>query len=325
MQRSARWSVSTLILAILVLAPISMAWAGAVPLGDGVVIDSARGVAYLTNGAGNMEAVELGRGRVLWSAETAAKPLAAHGDLVIAQAEPAAAGSLEIVSFDAANGKPGPVKAKVELPGHVKAGLRDTPGKSFRAAARMAGDDLVVSWLATGASDDAVRGYLPSIEEGADPAAAAGSIARSSGAVQVDLDAGVAIETQEVVASPAALETLPATAVPGATGNLFASADGRHVLASERQEADDPFKSYRWTIYARDSGEQLGELSSISSVVPFVVTDGSLLFLSQRSVRPQGGEVLDEPMQLRAFDLAQGRQLWSREVADPNFRGPFPH
>lgn len=326
MQRSARWSVSTLIVATLALTLSSLAWAGAVPLGDGVVVDSARGVAYLSNRAGQMEAVELGRGKVLWSAGSPAKPLAADADRVIAQIESETAGGLEIASFEAKSGKPGGMKTRVDLPANVKAGLRDTPGKSFRTAAQLSEDGLVVSWVATGASrDDRARGYLPSVEEGGDPVAAAGTVERLAGSVRVDLDSGIAIEAQGPVAGSTQIETLPATAVPGASGNLFASADGRHVLASERQIGDDPFQSYRWTIYARESGEKLGEISSISSAAPFLVTGDHLVFVSQRSIRPQGKKLIDEPMQLRAFDLAQGRQAWAREVSDPSFRGALPH
>lgn len=326
MQRSARWSVSTLILATLASTLSTPAWASAVPLGDGVVVDSARGVAYLTNPGGQMEAVELGHGKVVWSAKMAAKPLAADAGRVVAQVESEVDGSLEIASFDAASGKPGKMKTKVELPSNVKAQLRDTPGKSFRAAARLDGDELVVSWLATAASRDGVaRGYLPSIEEGGDPVAAAGSVERLAGAVQVDLDSGLAVEAQAPVGSTTQIEILPAAAVPGASGNLYASADGRHVLASERQIGDDPFQSYRWTLYARDSGERLGEISNINSVAPFVVVGGNLVYLSERSIRPQGKKVIDEPMRLRAVDLARGVQLWSRDVSDSRYRGPLPH
>lgn len=319
MQRSKKWAVPVLVLATAALGASSAALADAVNLGDGVVVDTARGVAFVANAAGDLDAVELERGHLLWSA-AAAKPLAAAEGLVIAQAEPSAAGALEIVSFDPADGTRGRVKARVELPKKVRADLRDAPGRSFRAAARMEQGGLRVSWTATNTSPDGtMRGYLPSAGEGGGPAEL------TTGAVLLDLDSGVATEADAPAAAGVSVEALPASAVPGATGNLFASADGRHVLESARRSGDDPFEGYGWTIYARDTGEALGELTSSSSAVPFVVAGGRLLYVSQRSVRARGNEVVDEPMQLRAFDLAQGRQLWSREVSDPNFRGPFPH
>ncbi len=116
----------------------------------------------------------------------------------------------------------------------------------------------------------------------------------------------------------------PGPEVPGGAGTLFLSADGRHVLASEPQTGDEPFASYRWTIYVRDTGAELGEVNSISSFAPFVVASGSLVYVASRTIRPQGRDVVDRPLRLAAIDLSSGEEIWSRPASDPAFRGPFP-
>jgi outer membrane protein assembly factor BamB len=324
MLRAVRLSVSIPLVAVLVLSAAPAAVAAGVSLGDGVVVDAGRGAAYMRGPDGTMSAVELAGGRILWTTSEAAKPVAAADGSVVAQIE-SAAGSLDLVGFDAGSGRRSGMRASVELPEGVSAIMNDHPNRSFRVSAVDQGGVLLVSWQATGDGSRPMQGFVPAVEEGGEPLPQAQPLERSSGAAHLDLDSGAVSPAAAPAAVAAAMEHLPAGAVAGASGNLFSSADGRHVLASERQASSDPFSSYRWRIYDRAGGPALGELSSISSSAPFVVTGGRLVYLSQRSMRPgKGKEVIDQPMSIRAFDLASGKEAWSVEVADPSFRGPFP-
>ena len=106
-------------------------------------------------------------------------------------------------------------------------------------------------------------------------------------------------------------------------GRYHTSADGRHVLASQRDPEGGIWQAYRWTVRASDSGVALGEMSHHSANAAFVVADSSLIYLTQPSYRVEGGDVIAQPMQLQAFDLSSGQTLWKRQVADPNYSGPI--
>lgn len=326
MLRSRRSSVLLFLLLAFASATAFAQVAGprqAVPLADGVLVDAERLVAYVMNPQRGLEAVALDGGALLWSADVAAKPLAAVGDLVIAQAETHQAGRLDVVSFDARDGSPGRLTARVELPDSVTARLEDEPNRSFRLRAALERDELVLTWTATkiGGSDE-LQGYLPSAEESQAPSVKASS--RLEGAAAIDLSTGsVRPLAAAKAAGPRPLEVLT-DRLAGAKGRLFTSADGRHVLASARQDGGDPWQRYRWTIYERESGERLGELAQVSSTAPFLVADARLVYLAQPFFRRQGDDLVGVPMQVRAVDLASGVELWTKDVNDPSFRGPFP-
>ena len=91
------------------------------------------------------------------------------------------------------------------------------------------------------------------------------------------------------------------------------------MLASERVDA----VSYRWTLSTRD-GTALGEMISETSYLPFEVQDRVLLFVTGLRLTNNKGEVSVEMPTLVAFDLAKGARIWTREIRDTVYRGPFP-
>ena len=175
MLRSRRSSVSLyLFLAVVVAFASATAFAQprAVALADGVLVDAEGLVAYVMSPGRGLDAVELGGGTLVWSADVAAKPLIAVGDLLLAQAETREPGRLDVVSFDVRDGSAGRLKARVDLPSGVTARLQDEPNRSFRLRAALERDHVVLSWTATKAGGDELQGYLPSEEENRAPAKA---------------------------------------------------------------------------------------------------------------------------------------------------------
>ena len=81
--------------------------------------------------------------------------------------------------------------------------------------------------------------------------------------------------------------------------------------------------SYRWTLSTRD-GTALGEMISETSYLPFEVQDRVLLFVTGLRLTNNKGEVSVEMPTLVAFDLAKGACIWTREIRDTVYRGPFP-
>ncbi|HEX9732570.1 MAG TPA: hypothetical protein VGG06_11355 [Thermoanaerobaculia bacterium] len=325
MLRSKRSSVLSLfalasILTFAATASAQTAQPRAVALADGVLVDAERLVAYVMNPRLGLDAVDLRSGTLLWSADKAAKPLAAVGDLLIAQAATQAAGRLDVVSFDLRDGSPGALTARVELPSDVTARLQDEPNRTFRLAAAIERDKLVLTWTATKAETDELQGYMPAAEEDLAPKA----LRLLEGAASIDLASGLVRPAAVAkAAGPRPLDVLNES-LAGAKGRLFTSADGRHVLASARQDGGDPWQRYQWTIYERATGARLGELAHVNSTAPFLVADASLFFLSQPYSRRRGEDFVEVPMQIRAVDLASGVELWTKDVSDPSFRGLFP-
>ena len=304
----------------------------AVALADGVVVDAQRQVAYVMRPARGIDAVELGSGDVRWSADIAAKPLLAVGDVLIAQGEAREAGRLEIVSLDARTGIPGKLAAQVDLPDGLMAQLHDTPLGSFRVQAYKTGNQVTLSWQAS-TTGDAAQGYLPSSEEsmvpsidGSQQAQQVAPVQKAAkvqrGAVALDLASGSVGLATKSAAAPRSLDILQQK-MAGLEGQQYVSADGRHVLASVRDATASVWEGYRWQIYTRDGGKRLGSFAHSASAAPFVVADRSLVFVSQPYFKRQDDDIVAVPMKLRAIDLMSGTEVWTTEVDDSAFRGSY--
>jgi hypothetical protein len=57
---------------------------------------------------------------------------------------------------------------------------------------------------------------------------------------------------------------------------------------------------------------------------PFVVVGNRLIHVAQPTTRREGSKVIDQPLRLRAVDLATGQEIWSRELRSTAYNGPFP-
>lgn len=302
---------------------------GAFTLADGVVVDTASQTAYIMKSEGGLSAVSLNGGTVLWTVNAKAKPIQVVGDLLLAQQEPREAGQLDLVSFRLSDGAPGELTARVELPGDVTPRLKDNQASSWRLSAHQEGDEIVLSWFANkAAGSDTPRGYLPAADENRAPSMDGGE---ESSALKADtpsnfagtlrLNASGNLRIAEKASAPRTLNAVDRK-LPGVAGRQFLSADGRHVLASRRANANNIWQSYRWTIYERETGERVGELNHFASAAPFVVASGNLFFVSQPTARVSDGKVIETPMQLQAIQLADGAAIWNKEVNDPRYDGP---
>ena len=109
--------------------------------------------------------------------------------------------------------------------------------------------------------------------------------------------------------------------IAGASPTQYESADGRHVLASERVGNDRVWEKYRWTVYERSTGRLVGEFRTHVAFAPFVVRE-ALLFYETTPYKL--GTATEEPAKLRAVNLRTGQAVWSVEVREIVYRGPFP-
>ncbi len=105
----------------------------------------------------------------------------------------------------------------------------------------------------------------------------------------------------------------------------FASADGRHLLASKSVEPQSPAQGqYLWSIFSLATGARVAEIRHSQPAASFFLSGNTVIYESAASSRLVGGRVVDEPLAVRATDLKTGAALWSRPVRDTTYSGPYP-
>lgn len=315
--------------ALALLAALVPGTAVAATLHDGVVIDFAKGAAYVASPEGGIDAVQLSTGNVIWKTREAAKPLLVKDGALLAQGRPGANGELTLVTLNTRQGV-AKSRAEVALPG-VRANLKDGPSQTFRAEAFVAADkSVVVTWVA---EEPTFRGMVPAPEDGLAPAkSAAVSAGRGrswSGAVQVDMAQGravpMALEKAQRLQEPALAVRAEGIRVRGlgTTTRELPSLDGQHVLKSERNPEGGLWTPYRWTVTDK-SGRVIGTANAPVSLTPFLVSGTRILYMALPSVRKEGDKMVEQPLRLVSMDLLSGTDVWTSEVVDSNYRGPFP-
>ncbi|HWN44967.1 MAG TPA: hypothetical protein VNW71_22275 [Thermoanaerobaculia bacterium] len=292
-----------------------------VSLRDGVVVDTARSVAYVMHPERGIQALDLRRGTALWHSAAGERPLALAGNLLVAQAQPGANGELRIVALGVRGGLLSS-KADIRMPEGVRAEVAETLQRSFHVTAMPSQGGVLIAWETEEFSS------LPQKREHqlgrVLGVAAEGRQGNPRGTAIFDPEAGrlsVSASTAGQTARPAVAMSLSA---PGAAESRFTSADGRFVLAS-RLVDDAAALPYQWTISNAKTGAVLGTLRAEASMAPFAVDGTRLIHVAQPSFRIEEGKMVERPLRIRAVDLTTGREVWRREIRDTAWRGPVPN
>jgi hypothetical protein len=288
-----------------------------VTLRSGLVADPVRGLAYVMTAEGGVAAIDLGTGTTRWTSNDAAKPLALVGNLLVSQVESRAAGGpLELVVLDTEQRGALATRGNLELPAGVRVSIGETLEGTFTIDAQPSNGGVIATW-----------NYVPAPRRGVDDTAGVirlrpGEMPR--GALRMDISTGqvTPLDTGDVPAVPISRWILPADErIPRAAAAQYQSADGRHVLASERIADDRTWQNYRWMVYDRGTGQPLGEIRNYLSFAPFVVHDSLVVYETTPYVR-RGEEA--EPAKLRGVSLRSGQEVWSVPVREIVYRGPVP-
>ncbi len=314
-------------------------WIGAGPpparaaslLGDGAVIDSAAGIAYVARPQGGIEALDLATGKAIWlsaSSAGAAKPLVLLPDgQLLTQAEPGPDGALRLATLDAATGgEKG--RFEISLPPGIRGSVSDSLAGTFRIrAATLEGESAVVlAWTATAAQP--LRGYLPPDlardprEPARAPAAKAGGFERGAARFEPATGRFAPASDAEILALATAIDRAVGAPASSAGVQGLPSIDGRHALRSDRVAGS--LHTYRWSIADRTTGAVVAVLDAPVSLAPFVLAGPRVVYLAQPSVRREEGATIRQPLRLRALDLATGGEAWQVAVRDSAYRGPVP-
>ena len=100
----------------------------------------------------------------------------------------------------------------------------------------------------------------------------------------------------------------------------YESSDRRHIMSSERIGDDKTWAKYRWTVFERATRRRVGAFETHLAFSPFAVRDSTLVYETTPYIR--GGRA--EPAKLRGVNLTSGQEVWSVEVRELAYRGPYP-
>ena len=291
-------------------------------LRDGVVVDPGAGRIYAMSVEEGVEALSLDGG-VIWRSEAAARPLGMYGDLLIAQRAASPAGEMSLAFLDRTGAAAGDAAMRL-APGAVAA-VADGPHGRYYARSRLDDGVPVVDWeytpLRSGAVPGAVRAApgSPAVQPQA-PTPLGGAIALdpASGAQTIVSSERPSARASRVQARPVADDF-----IPGALQAMF-SVDRRHVLVTERVDPRD-WLEYRWSIFDAETRSKVGEVPNRLGGASFFVDSQTIFFDSSPYTRSSDEGTERHGLELMAMSLESGELVWSREVRDTRFYGPFPH
>jgi hypothetical protein len=236
------------------------------------------------------------------------------------------------------------VQQDVELPTGVNAMVVETPNRSFRAVAKVATGEAAVAWEY---AERPLRGarmgqeVLPDEAQGEPENGGPGRRALeeeeeeeskmevTTGSFRLDLKSGE-VSGKRLGASGAerralrAAQAAPPANVAGVPEPQFRSADGKHVMHPEAVADDTVWDKYVWTVYDAGSGARLGQVKSHVRYAPFFVTRTLLVTTTGPGLRQTGQGLVEEPLQIKAFDLTTGEVAWTQPIRDTANRLPPP-
>lgn len=294
-----------------------------VVLRDGIVVHSIRAEAYVMAAEGGIAAIALDSGRQLWRASGADKPLGLFENKLIAQRAPTTAEArtrLDLATLDLDRGGTVGVRSSVELGPGLRVSTGQTLEGDFSVAVRPSDGSVLVSWSFR---PETRQGLPPEVagagEVGPGPLAAPPAL---TGAVRMNPETGATtkVETGARLAPSRPTWRIQAEGATAEAPPRFESADGRHVLVSERIGDEGSWEKYRWTVLERATERKLGEVRSHLSFAPFVVRGSILVFETTPFARGDH----EEPAKLRGVNLESGREAWSVPVRETVWRGTLP-
>ncbi|MEM7705434.1 MAG: hypothetical protein AAF358_07775 [Pseudomonadota bacterium] len=283
----------------------------ALTLGDGLLVDAANGQVVLMREGGGLEQVNIASGKASWVSDAADRPVMLLGGELTAQVDTSIPGRMDLRLLDANSGTEKSAFA-VELPADVRPSIDDGLGQTFTMRP------------SSGSKAGLVWRYEKRLVQGAfmadapKPTRHTGLLSPESGSWKNrPISDAESRKAQEALAA-----TQPNRPIAGVEGRQFSAVNGSHVLVSLHQPEQQ--LPYRWQVFDA-AGNPLGETRSRMSFSPFVVLDGTLLYVSQPYSERQGDGVMrGEGLTLRAMDLTTGKQRWQKTIRDTRYTGPYP-
>lgn len=339
-------------------APIELAWSTLIP---GVVVDPMRNVVYIMRTAGGIESVDVATGGVQWASAHADQPLFVANGILFARVATTAP-ALVLTSLDPESGEPtaGAAPPLLQLPLGVVAGIDDTLEHSFRHSVAESDDGIILTWEfierdVTGVAPPGGRAFMRR-ETGAfrylgGTFEAAAPVPTSPATEHWPKQLQELFESKQIRKAPWRTGELLAiaqqyynpdrlvlrrwhqhdgesladkTLFDGRALAVLASCDEQYIVVAVPSGKVALEPQYLLRYYALDSGDRVAEVSSRRSAGPFCVLGSRLLSVSQPTTRRENGVLIEHPLELVAFDLSSGTEVWRRALRDTAFRGAPP-
>jgi hypothetical protein len=299
-------------------------------LGSVAVVDVTRHRLYAMDVDGGTQAVDLSTGKKIWMNTSSSKPIGVVSDRVICQmGQGNNENDLNLIVLDSATGEKISSGA-ITLPQGIRASIHDTLKGHFAAVANKAPDgNALVNWVFI---KRPLRGIAPHtraiLQESAKGVSVVDSTQPDRGTLRMDLATGtlslvssVGLKEQETGRQDA----LGFTVEPNKTlGQGFLSGDRRDILVAERTGSPTKAEPYILTIYDRISRARIGQIRSHFSVVPFFINDSEVIYESATYNQRTEQGFIEQPHRLVAIDLKTGSQVWSLQLGQTDYTGPFP-
>ena len=105
---------------------------------------------------------------------------------------------------------------------------------------------------------------------------------------------------------------------------VLASCDEQYIVVAVPSGKVALEPQYLLRYYGLDSGDRVAEVSSRRSAGQFCVLGSRLLSVSRPTTRRENGVLIEHPLELVAFDISSGTEVWRRALRDTAFRGARP-
>ncbi len=298
-------------LALVTLALLGSPAQAADTLQSGVLIAREQQRVLLMTPDSAVEQVSIATGKTEWTSRDGAMPIAMEGEQVLVMRDGAERGKLGYAVLKASDGSL-VARASVDLPAPARGLVEERMGEQFRLSALADG----LRWSHT---RQQVQGARMNSEDEAGSGEKRASLTQVSGALAIDWGQGkLAAVAEPSVKSSAS--TAAEIGQPSATGpRNFRSVSDDYRLQSERLEDG----RYRWQL-SDAKGTRIGETISEYSYRPFDVIGGRLLYVTTPKISVTEGKSKIEMPTLVAVDLGSGNIVWTREIRDTRYRGPYP-
>ncbi len=292
----------------------NVGFAQSLQLYKGVVVDADSGLIYIANPEGGLDGVELSSGNNRWHSDQADLPLMVQAGDLIAQTDNLEKGAIILRGLNTTTGAVRQMRSVV-VPDSVKARVGHDLGERFdmipvvseltRPTLQWQYQKKIVKGMPDPAQDNLNESY--------------GEITFNNGQTLIDASARL-IPTKPNV-GPVSIE---GRFLDNIEERQFSSISKQYIIASERNADQTAWLRYQWTIY-HNTGRQLGQINHVNSYVPFEVIDDLIIFVTLPSLRYEANNnKIESPLLLQAVSLSSGQTLWSREVKDLTYQGPYP-
>jgi hypothetical protein len=299
------------------------AQASTVELSPGVLVDAEAKVAFAVNPAGYTQRLNLDDGSSRWMSVDRVFPLTVADGVLISFGAPDAPGGANLVFI---NPEDGSILDRVsfDLPEQISANYFPNPKQRFSAQAVDTPAGARVFWRH---ERQELRGAaILELDQAGNESINPITVTQGAFDVVRDGDRFFAIPVRTQLNPPQArpLALSAQERIPGVSGAQHRAANDRHVQVAQASPDETFGQLWAWQIYDRDGARQ-ARYSSPFAYAPFVLSEQTLVIRQQPySFTHANAKATEFAARLLGVDAETGREIWSFDVLDQEYRGPLP-